>query len=96
MKRVEMWDRPITSAWRRVHAWSNMLFVDHGLFRLFYLNEHKLTDELRRSAQPAPHDIARLARQGVKTIINLRGGREHGAWPLQREPANATASISKS
>lgn len=80
-----MWDRPLVSVPQRLHAWSNMLFSDHGVFRLFYLNEHRLTDEFARSAQPAPHDIARLARQGFRTIINLRGGREHGAWPLQRE-----------
>ncbi len=25
----------------------------------------------------------------MKTIINLRGGRENGAWPLQKEAAEA-------
>lgn len=84
-KRLEMWDRPITTVRQRIHAWSNLLFSDHGVLRLFYLNEHRLTEQMWRSAQPAPHDIARLARAGVRTIINLRGGREHGAWPLQRE-----------
>jgi protein tyrosine/serine phosphatase len=62
-----------------------MVLVDHGVFRLVYLNRHRLTDKLWRSAQPAPHQLAWFAKQGIRTIINLRGGREHGSWPLQRE-----------
>ncbi len=90
MERIARWDRPL-HGWRdRVAAWSNMLLNDHGIFRLAYLNSHKVSgeaggDQLWRAAQPAPHDIARFAKLGVKTIINLRGGREHGAWPLERE-----------
>jgi protein tyrosine phosphatase (PTP) superfamily phosphohydrolase (DUF442 family) len=83
--RIAQWDQPIVTLGQRLRAWGNMLVRDHGVFRLLYLNEHQVTPEFRRSAQPAPHDIRRLARQGVRTIINLRGGREHGAWPLQRE-----------
>jgi protein tyrosine/serine phosphatase len=85
MARIARWDRPIASRLDRVRAWTNMLLVDHGIFRLAYLNTHRVTPRLWRSAQPAPTDIAWFARQGVKTIVNLRGGREHGAWPLQRE-----------
>ncbi len=84
-RRLAHWDRPITSRRQRFAAWVNLLFSDHGVIRLAYLNEWRVSDELRRSAQPAPHDIARLARQGVRTIVNLRGGREQGAWPLQRD-----------
>jgi protein tyrosine/serine phosphatase len=62
-----------------------MLLVDHGVFRLVYLNKHRVSDRLWRSAQPAPHQIARLKAEGVRTIVNLRGGREHGSWQLQKE-----------
>jgi protein tyrosine phosphatase (PTP) superfamily phosphohydrolase (DUF442 family) len=85
MARIARWDRPI-NGWRdRLSAWSSLLFVDHGIFRLAYLNAHQVSPRLWRAAQPSPGDIARFARAGVKTIINLRGGREHGAWPLERE-----------
>ena len=85
MARIARWDRPI-EGWRdRLGAWTNLLFVDHGVFRLAYLNAHRVSDNLWRAAQPAPGDIARFAKAGVKTVINLRGGREHGAWPLERE-----------
>lgn len=85
MARIARWDRPIESGGQRLRAWANMLLVDHGIFRLAYLNAHRVTPRLWRSAQPAPHQIARFAREGVKTIVNLRGGREHGSWPLQKE-----------
>jgi protein tyrosine phosphatase (PTP) superfamily phosphohydrolase (DUF442 family) len=84
-KRISRWDRPIRSRWHRLQAWWDMLVVDHGFVRAIYPNEHKVTDDLWRSAQPNPRDIAHFARRGVRSIVNLRGGREHGAWPLQKE-----------
>lgn len=85
MARIARWDRPIEGGGQRLKAWANMLLVDHGIFRLAYLNAHQVTPRIWRSAQPAPGQIARFARQGVKTIVNLRGGREHGSWALQKE-----------
>jgi protein tyrosine/serine phosphatase len=85
MARIARWDRPIEDGLGRVRAWANMLLTDHGVFRLVYLNQHKVTDRLWRSAQPAPYQIARLKAQGVRTIVNLRGGREHGSWQLQKD-----------
>jgi protein tyrosine/serine phosphatase len=85
MARIARWDRPISGKADRLRAWANMLLVDHGIFRLAYLNAHRVTPQLWRAAQPAPGQIAKFAREGVRTIVNLRGGREHGSWPLQRE-----------
>ena len=62
----------------------DMLFLDHGIFRLLYLNKHRLSDRAWRSAQPAPHDIRALARQGLRTIVNLRGERLCGSYWLER------------
>ena len=85
MARIARWDRPLDGPADRVKAWANMVLVDHGVFRLFYLNRHRLSDKLWRSAHTAPQQLAWIARQGIRTIINLRGGREHGSWPLQKE-----------
>ncbi|MGH6814804.1 MAG: fused DSP-PTPase phosphatase/NAD kinase-like protein [Hyphomicrobiaceae bacterium] len=63
----------------------DMLFVDHGLVRLIYPNRHRLDERAWRSAQPAPHEIEALARQGVRTIVNLRGERQCGSYWLERE-----------
>jgi protein tyrosine/serine phosphatase len=70
---------------RRVGAYLDMLFVDHGIFRLAYLNLHRLGDRAWRSAQPTPHQIRALGRRGVRTIVNLRGERRCGSYFLERE-----------
>lgn len=62
-----------------------MLFMDHGLFRILYGNRGRVSEELWRSAQPSPGQVARFARAGGRTVVNLRGGREHGSWPLERD-----------
>ncbi len=85
MARIARWDRPLQGALARLRAWANMLLADHGAFRLVYLNKHRVSERLWRSAQPAPHQIARLKAEGVRTLVNLRGGREHGSWQLQKE-----------
>ena len=63
--------------------YADMLFVDHGIFRLVYLNRHRIAKQAWRSAQPAPRDIAAMARKGIRTIVNLRGERDCGAYRLQ-------------
>ena len=85
MARIARWDRPVDGTAGRVRAWAHMLLVDHGVFRLAYLNKHRVSERLWRSAQPAPYQLARLKAEGVRTIVNLRGGREHGSWQLQKE-----------
>jgi protein tyrosine/serine phosphatase len=87
-------------AWRRrlgdrTPAWAHrmlgpaayyvdMLFFDHGVLRLLYLNQHRLSERAWRSAQPAPHHVSALARQGLRTIINLRGERLCGSYRLEK------------
>ncbi len=83
--RIERWNRPLTKRPRRVRAWINMVLTDHGIFRLVYLNLHQVSDGFWRAAQPAPHQIRAIAAKGVRTVVNLRGGREYGSWPLERE-----------
>ncbi len=79
------WDRPLNGAWDRVRAWTHSIFGDHAFVRMVYLNKHLVSDKLWRSAQPTPYQIARIARDGVRTIVSLRGGRRHGSWPLEVE-----------
>ncbi len=86
MARIAKFERPIDGPLSRLGAWANMLLLDHGVFRLAYLNKHPVgSGIIWRSAQPTPHQFAWFKRQGVRTVISLRGGREHGSWPLQRE-----------
>ena len=89
MARIARWDRPLRGGFDRLHAWINMIFVDHGIFRVIYLNHHRVSDGFFRSAQPTPGQISRMAKRGIRTIVNLRGGREHGSWPLEKQAADA-------
>ncbi|MCA1953031.1 MAG: tyrosine-protein phosphatase [Hyphomicrobiales bacterium] len=86
-KREARWNRAIETPGERLRAWLDLLIVDHGVLRLFHLNRHRVGRRLWRSAQPSPRDIARLAREGLRTIVNLRGGRAHGAWQLEKDAA---------
>lgn len=67
-----------------VAQYMDMLFIDHGIFRMVYLNKHRVADSpVWRSAQPAPGHIARMAKAGVRTIVNLRGERLCGSYWLE-------------
>jgi uncharacterized protein (TIGR01244 family) len=77
-----------TPDWARRHlggpaSYLDMLLVDHGIFRMVYVNQHRLGDAAWRSAQPAPHHISRFARQGIRTIVNLRGEHSSGSFWLE-------------
>ena len=65
-------------------SYLDMLFIDHGIFRLVYVNQHPLGANAWRSAQPLPHHIRALARRGVRTVVNLRGERMCGSYWLER------------
>ena len=65
--------------------YGDMLLVDHGVFRLFYLNRHRLGKRAWRSAQPAPHQIAKLKSLGIRTVVNLRGPRSCGSYWLEQQ-----------
>lgn len=79
------WAQPIGSPLHRLHAWINMILVDHGIFRLVFWNRRRLAPQMWRSAQPNPVQVAQLAREGVKTIVNLRGEAAFGSYPLEKE-----------
>jgi protein tyrosine/serine phosphatase len=68
----------------------DMLFIDHGVFRFMYRNLHEIAPGVWRSAQPAPHDLRRYAREGIKTIVNLRGVRDCGAYRLEVKTCAST------
>lgn len=60
-----------------------MILVDHGLFRVAYLNLHPVSPRAWRAAQPTPRQIRALARRGVRTVVSLRGGQSYGSLPLE-------------
>jgi len=81
------WAEPIETPGRRAAAWASALFLDHGIVRPVYWNFWKVTPDLWRGPQPNPFQIAKLARKGLKTIVNLRGPTEYGSYALERDAA---------
>ena len=88
-ERLNRWRKPLESRRERLGAWLNMIFADHGFLRMAYLNFHRISPKLWRSAQPAPYQIRRLARQGLRSVVNLRGGQSYGSLPLEIEACAA-------
>ena len=72
--------------------YAELMVVDHGIFRLAYLNLHAIDGLAWRAAQPAPYQIRRLAGQGIRTVVNLRGARYCGSYWLEQQ-ACARAGI---
>jgi protein tyrosine phosphatase (PTP) superfamily phosphohydrolase (DUF442 family) len=80
----------LTSSSGRRAAWTNSLFVDHAVLRLFWRNWGVVEEgRLYRSNHPGPRQLQAAARRfGIRTIINLRGLREScGSDALGREAA---------
>ncbi|HMN87300.1 MAG TPA: sulfur transferase domain-containing protein [Bauldia sp.] len=67
----------------RPATYLDMILVDHGVFRLVYMNRHRLAADAWRSAQPAPHQFRKLAAEGIRTIVNLRGAHDSGSYFLE-------------
>lgn len=68
-----------------VAEYFDLYLVDHGIFRILYSNSHKVSPGVWRSSQPAPYQIKRFARRGVRTVINLRGERDCGSYRLEQD-----------
>ena len=71
------------------YRYLQMLFLDIGALRLVYPNRHKVADGVWRSAQPLPHHIAGMAKQGIRTVVNLRGVHTSSAYRIEREACRA-------
>lgn len=69
----------------RLAAHVDMTFRDHAFLRVWWQNAHWISDEMMRANQPWPFQIRRWARQGIKTIVNLRGGMGTSFHQLERE-----------
>jgi protein tyrosine/serine phosphatase len=69
----------------RTKAYLDYLWKDHAYLRLGFQNAHWISDELVRTNQPWPHQLAAWKARGVKTIINLRGGFDASFHALEKD-----------
>jgi len=75
----------LTSPAGRLKTYLNYTFNDHAFLRLGFQNAHWISEELVRTNQPWPHQLVHWKRQGVRTIINLRGGFDGSFYALEKE-----------
>jgi len=59
--------------------------VDHCLFRTFVNTRVEIAPGIWRSGQPLPYQIRGMARDGIRTIVNLRGPRDCGSYRREAE-----------
>jgi protein tyrosine/serine phosphatase len=81
---VSRTDSRMNRAYGRALCYLDMMFVDYGIARVFYNNQHHISPDIWRSAQPIPRHVRSLANQGVKTIINLRNEQTVGTRWLEQ------------
>ena len=62
------------------------VFKDHGCLREIYCNIRRVDGQMWRAAQPRPKHLRWAKRQGIKTVLNLRGRRDNcGSYLVERE-----------
>jgi protein tyrosine/serine phosphatase len=69
----------------RFKTYADYLWNDHAYLRLGFQNAHWISDELVRTNQPWPHQLAAWKDKGVKTIVNLRGGFDASFHALEKD-----------
>lgn len=69
----------------RVRTYLDYLWNDHAYLRLGFSNAHWISDELVRTNQPWPHQLAAWKKRGIKTVINLRGGFDASFHALEKD-----------
>lgn len=70
----------------RARAWRELMLGDHGFIRLVHKNTHEVAPgKVWRTHQPSPAEIRAFARQGVRTLVNLRGETPTGHYLLEEE-----------
>ncbi len=69
--------KPFPTETRSDRFWTGLhfLWADHAYLRLGFTNAHWIDKDMLRTNQPWPFQLERWQKQGVKTVINLRGGK---------------------
>ena len=75
----------LSNASGRTRAYLDYLWNDHAYLRLGFSNAHWISDELVRANQPWPHQLAEWKANGVRTVINLRGGFDASFYALEKD-----------
>ncbi|MDP3659980.1 protein tyrosine phosphatase [Phenylobacterium sp.] len=75
----------LTTPEGRTRTYLDYLWNDHAYLRLGFSNAHWISDELVRTNQPWPFQLAAWKARGVRTIVNLRGGFDASFHALEKD-----------
>ncbi len=75
----------VTTPGGRFKTYADYLWNDHAYLRLGFQNAHWISDELVRTNQPWPFQLAHWKDRGIKTIVNLRGGFDASFHALEKD-----------
>lgn len=75
----------LSTGWGRFKAYWHSIWGDHAFLRVGFSNAHWIGPDMVRAAQPWPFQLRWWKRDGIKTIVNLRGGFDTGFYVLERE-----------
>jgi protein tyrosine/serine phosphatase len=85
MQEAPLADFDLSTPKGRVATYLDYLWKDHAYLRLGFSNAHWISDELVRTNQPWPHQLAEWKKRGIKTVINLRGGFDASFHALEKD-----------
>lgn len=75
----------LTTPQGRKQAKKDLIWGDHGFLRVWFHNQHHIGGGMYRANQPSPKRIEKLAKDGIKTILNMRGESDKGYYLLEKE-----------
>ena len=75
----------LSTSWGRFTAYWGSVWGDHAFLRVGFSNAHWIGRDMVRAAQPWPYQLAYWKRDGIKTIINLRGGFDASFYALEKD-----------
>jgi protein tyrosine/serine phosphatase len=73
----------------RLADYLDFVFKDHAFLRLGFRNAHWISDELVRTNQPWPHQLAQWKARGMRTVLNLRGSADGASQRIERDACAA-------
>ena len=85
MQEARVADFDLSTPKGRTATYLDYLWKDHAYLRLGFSNAHWISDELVRTNQPWPHQLAEWKKRGIKTVINLRGGFDASFHALEKD-----------
>jgi len=77
--------RSIDTPRARRQAMLHFHLMDHAFLRTVWWNLEEIAPGIWRSNQPSPARVARYARMGIRTIVNLRGEMKHSPYLFEEE-----------